>query len=50
VLLTKYYSGNQIRRMRWVGNVAHMGKKIVEYRMLIVKPEGKRQLGRHRHR
>jgi len=35
--------------MRKVGNVAHMVKKKIEYRMLKVKPAGKRPLGRRRH-
>jgi hypothetical protein len=29
------------RRMRWVGHVARMKEKRNEYRILIVKPEGK---------
>ena len=33
-----------------MGNVAHMGKKKIEYRMVKVKPEGKRPLRRCRHR
>jgi hypothetical protein len=38
------------RRMRWAGNVARVGKKRNVYRLLVAKPEGKRQLGRPRHR
>jgi hypothetical protein len=38
------------RRMRWEGNVARMGEKINAYRLLVGKPEGKRPLGRSRHR
>jgi hypothetical protein len=38
------------RRMRWVGHVARMGEKINAYRLLVGKPEGKRPLGRPRHR
>jgi len=38
------------RRMRWVGHVAHMGKRRGIYRVLVGKPEGKRQIGRHGHR
>jgi hypothetical protein len=38
------------RRMRWAGNVAHMGKIRNAYKILVGKPEGKRALGRHRHR
>jgi len=36
------------RRMRWVGYVAHIGEERVVYRVLVVKPEGKRPLGRPR--
>jgi len=36
--------------MRWVGNVAHIGKRRGLYRVLVGKPEGKRPLGRPRHR
>jgi len=36
--------------MRWVGHVAHMGERRGVYRVLVVKPEGKRPLGRTRHR
>jgi hypothetical protein len=38
------------RRMRWVGNVAHMGDMRGEYRVLMGKPDGKRPFGRLRHR
>jgi hypothetical protein len=38
------------RRMRWVGQVARMGEKRNAYRLLVGKPEGKRQLGRPRRR
>jgi hypothetical protein len=38
------------RRMRWVGHVACMGKGRGVYRVLVGKPEGKRPLGRPRHR
>jgi len=38
------------RRMRWVGHVAHMGDEWGVYRVLVGKPEGKRPLGRPRHR
>jgi hypothetical protein len=37
-------------RMRWAGHVACMGEKRNAYRILVGKPEGKRQLGRLRHR
>jgi len=36
--------------MRWVGHVMHMGKRRSIYRVLVGKPEGKRPLGRPRHR
>jgi len=38
------------RRMRWAGNVAHMGEERGVYRVLVGKPEGKKQLGRPRRR
>jgi len=38
------------RRMRWVGYVVHMGEERGVYRVLVGKPEGKRPLGRPRHR
>jgi hypothetical protein len=38
------------RRMRWVGHVACMGEETKLYRVLVGKPEGKRPLGRPRHR
>jgi len=36
--------------MRWVRHVAHMGEERGVYRILVGKPEGKRPLGRPRHR
>jgi len=38
------------KRMRWVGHVARMGERRGVYRCLVGKPEGKRPLGRPRHR
>jgi hypothetical protein len=38
------------RRIRWAGHVAWMGEKTNAYRILVEKPEGKRQLGRPMHR
>jgi hypothetical protein len=32
--------------MRWAGLVARMGEKRNAYRILVGKPEGKRQLGK----
>jgi hypothetical protein len=54
VLCDLYASRNFIRviksrRIRWVGYVAHMVNRCA-YRALVVGPEGKRPLGRPRHR
>jgi len=38
------------RRMRWAGHVACMGEGRGVHRVLVVKPEGKRPLGRPRRR
>jgi len=38
------------RRMKWAGHVARMGERRVAYRVLVRKSEGKRPLGRPRHR
>ena len=38
------------RRMRWAGHVTRMGEGRGVHRVLIGKPEGKRQLGRPRRR
>jgi hypothetical protein len=38
------------RRMRWAGHVARMGEDRRVHRVLVWKPEGKRPLGRTRHR
>jgi hypothetical protein len=38
------------RRMRWTGHVARKGEKRNACRILVGKPEGKRQLGRPRRR
>ena len=40
--------GIKSRRMRWVGHVARMGDRQGAYRVLVVSPEGKRSLGRHK--
>jgi len=37
-------------RIRWAGHVAHVGERRGIYRVLVGKPEGKRSLGRLRHR
>jgi hypothetical protein len=36
--------------MRWAGHVAWMGEERGVYRILVGKPEGKRPLGRPRHK
>jgi hypothetical protein len=36
------------RRKRWSGNIARMGEKRNAYRVLVRKPEGKRQLEKYR--
>jgi len=38
------------RTMRWAGHVARMGEERGMYRVLVGKPEGRRQLGRPRRR
>jgi hypothetical protein len=38
------------RRMRWAGHVARMGEGRGAYRVLVGRPEGRRPLGRPRHR
>jgi len=38
------------RRMKWAGHITHMGVRRDAYRGLVGKPEGKRPLGRPRHR
>jgi len=37
-------------RMRWTQHAAHMGERRGIYRVLVGKPDGKRPLGRTRHR
>jgi hypothetical protein len=37
-------------RMRWAGNVAHIGERRGAYSVLIGKPEGRSSLGRSRRR
>jgi len=38
------------RRMRWAGHVTRIGERRGLYRVLVGKPEGKKPLGRPRHR
>jgi len=54
--LNDFYSSPNIiwviksRRMTWAGLVTHMGERRGVYVILVGKPEGKRPLGRPRHR
>jgi len=54
--LNDLYSSSNIvrviksRRMRWAGHVARVGEERGVYRFLAGKPEGRRPLGRPRHR
>jgi hypothetical protein len=50
-----YASQNIIRviksgKMLWAGHISHMGQMRNAYSILVGKPEGKRALGRPRHR
>jgi len=47
VLLTKYYSVDQIKKNERGGAFGTMGNRIGAYRVLLGRPEGKRPLGRH---
>jgi hypothetical protein len=38
------------RRMNWAGHVARIKEKRNTYRLLVIKPEGKRPVGRPRRR
>jgi hypothetical protein len=42
--------GIKSRRMRWAGQVAHIGERSHVYRVLVGKREGKRPHGSPRHR
>jgi hypothetical protein len=45
-----YFYTAPLRRMRWAGHVAYMVEGRGMYGVLVGKPEGKRPLGRPRHR
>jgi hypothetical protein len=49
-LITKYYSGNQIEKNKMGGACSTYGGKRGAYRILVVRPEGRRPLGRTRRR
>jgi hypothetical protein len=38
------------KRKRWAGHVARLGEKRNAYRIFVGKPEGKRPLGKSRHK
>jgi hypothetical protein len=38
------------RRIKWAGHVARMGERRNAYKILVGKPEGRRLLGRPKHR
>jgi hypothetical protein len=38
------------RRMRWSGHIAQIGGKRTAYRLFMGNPEGKRPVGRRRHK
>jgi len=40
----------KLRKMKWAGHVASMGKKIGVYNGLVGRPEGRSPIGRTRHR
>jgi hypothetical protein len=45
---TKYHQSDEIKNDMRERNVAHMGEKVNEYRILMGNSEGKKPLGRHR--
>jgi hypothetical protein len=45
---TKFFGVIKSRRMSWEEHVARRGERRGAYRILVGKPEGKRQLGRPR--
>lgn len=46
---TNVITAIKLRRMRWVGNLAHVGNKRNGYRVFTGTPRRKRSLGRPRH-
>jgi len=49
-VLTQYFSEDKIEKNVMSGACSAQGKRRGEYRVLVRKPEGKRPLGRPRHR
>jgi hypothetical protein len=45
-----FAKNNKTRRIRWVGHVARMGEGSVVYRVLVLKSQGRRPMGRPRRR
>jgi hypothetical protein len=50
VLITRYYSGDQIEKNEMGGAYGHTGERGGVYRVLVNKHQRKRQLGRSRSR
>ena len=48
--IAQYCAVIKSRRMRWAGNVAHIGEERGAYRVSVGKPQGKGPLGRPRRR
>jgi len=47
IFFTTYFGVVSSRRMRWAGLEAHVGEKMInECRILLLKPKGKRALGK----
>jgi hypothetical protein len=50
LLITKYYSGDQIEKNEMGGACSTMGERSGAYRILVGTPDGRRPLGRPRRR
>jgi len=48
--LTQYCSCEQVEKNEWAGHDINTGERGDIYRVLVGKPEGKRQIGRSRRR
>jgi hypothetical protein len=40
----------KLRQVIWAGHIAHIGERRAAYRILVRRPEGRKSLGRPRHR